>query len=314
MKVRTAWGVLIALVVFYIGGAIYYYRFPEPFEVPLEEDMPGIAYTETLRIIGEEMVDHWPVNDIFFWPSNLLDNPQNFRLGQLQALRFSLTVLRENLSRMRADDVINSNINTAFNAFAIDADALILPRAEDKYAEGVEALANYENQLARGQARFYARIDNLREVLEQFMILLGATSQRLGALANDDEMFTANNVSTLPMRSEAGDEDVVDSLSWREVDDAFYYARGVAYVLSHLIVAVRHDFHDVIERRQVGTLFTSAIQVLESAQFEPWIVISANEESMFANHLLAMQAHIVNARQKLRAISQIIGASDIGGG
>jgi hypothetical protein len=309
-KTKIALIVLSVIVVFYVGGAFYYYRFPEPFLVPTDSNIEGLAYTNTLRIITEEMVDHWPVNDIFFWPSNLLDNPQNFRLGQLEALRRATRVLRDNLSRLRAEDPINPNVDTAFTSFAIDPGALIMPRAEFKYDEGLEGLTQYAADLTNNEARFYARVDTLRELMEEFLILLGATGQRLRAVYNGTgEGFNIDDGEATPPRRRAEEES--DFLSWRQTDDAFYYARGVAYVLSHLLVAVRHDFDDVIEKRRAENLFTAVIPDLEACQFEPWIVTAGKQGSVFANHPLQMQAHIVSARQKLRAVSNVIGSSTI---
>lgn len=309
-KKKIALVILIVLVVFYVGGAFYYYRFPKPFAVPTDTNVQGLAYTNTLRIITEEMVDHWPVNDIFFWPSNLLDNPQNFRLGQLEALRRATRILRDNLSRLRAEDPINPNVDEAFTSFAIDPGALILPRAEFKYDEGLEGLTQYATDLINNEARFYARVDTLRELVEEFIILLGATGQRLRAVyGNTGGSFFTDNVEETPPRRRAEEES--EFLSWRQTDDAFYYARGVAYVLSHLLVAVKHDFDDVIGKRRAGNLFTAIIPDLEACQFEPWIVTAGKQGSVFANHPLQIQAHIVTARQKLRAVSNIIGSTTI---
>ncbi len=310
-KIKIAVIAVIVLVVFYVGGAIYYYRFPEPFVVPTDTTVEGLAYTNTLRIITEEMVDHWPVNDIFFWPSNLLDNPQNFRLGQLEAVRRATRVLRDNLSRLRAEDPINSNVDAAFTSFAIDPGALILPRAELKYDEGLEGLTRYASDLVNDEARFYARVDTLRELVEEFLILLGATGQRLRAASNDSVggFFFDEVEGETPPRNNTEEES--EFLSWRQTDDAFYYARGVAYVLSHLLVAVQKDFDDVIEKRRAGNLLSTVIPDLEACQFEPWFVVTGRQGSMLANHPLQMQAHIVNARQKLRAVTNILGSSTI---
>lgn len=308
-KTKIALIVLSVLVIFYVGGAFYYYRFPKPFQVPTDSNIQGLAYTNTLRIITEEMVDHWPVNDIFFWPSNLLDNPQNFRLGQLEALRRATRLLRDNISRLRAEDPINPDVDTAFTSFAIDPGALILPRAEFKYDEGLEGLTRYASDLADNRAQFYARVDTLRELVEECLILLGATGQRLRAVSNQAWGFDVDDAEETPPRKST--EEKSESLSWRQTDDAFYYARGVAYVLKHLLIAVRHDFDDVIEKRRAENLFAAVIPDLEACQFEPWIIVARKQGSMMANHPLQMQAHIVSARQKLRAVNNILGGSTI---
>ncbi|MEE4376499.1 MAG: DUF2333 family protein [Candidatus Competibacteraceae bacterium] len=310
-KPKIALLVVCLIFIFYLGGAFYYYRFSKPFEVPLSGDIDGLAYTNTLRIITEDMVNHWPVNDLAVLPSNLLDNPQNYRLGQLEALRYATRLLRANLSRMRAEDPINPYVDAAYNSFAIDPESMILPRAEFKYSDGLEALTQYAASLTRDEAKFYARNDTLREVIEEFIILLDSAGQRLRAVSNEvgHSFFDIATNDTQPQKHI---EHKSSFLSYRQTDDAFYFARGVAYVLSHLLVAIQHDFQRVIETRQADALFLAIIPDLEACQFEPWIVIAAAQDSMFANHPLNMQAHIVNARQKLRAISNILGGTTIG--
>jgi len=307
-KLKIALSVLGIMVIIYAAAAFYYYRFSKPFDVPVSGNVNGLAYTNTLRIITEEMVDHWPVNDIAFWPSNLLDNPQNFRLGQLEALRYATRLLRANLSRLRAEDPINPYVDAAYNSFAISPDSIILPRAEFKYNDGLEALTKYATALKQNEAQFYARVDTLREVIEEFVILLDAAGQRLRAVSNESRQtfFDGENDKNPP---KFHGKEQANYLSLRQADDAFYYARGIAYVLSHLLVAIQRDFQNVIETRQASELFRAVVPDLEGCQFEPWIVIARPQDSMFANHPLNMQAHVVNARQKLRAISNVLGGT-----
>jgi hypothetical protein len=230
----------------------------------------------------------------------------------LEAVRRATRVLRDNLSRLRAEDPINPDVDTAFTSLAIDPQALILPRAEFKYDEGLEGLTRYSADLTNNEAKFYARVDTLRELVEECLILLGATGQRLRAVSNENRFsFSGDNDEEAPPRRADEETEESDFLSWRKTDDAFYYARGVAYVLKHLLVAVRHDFSDVIEKRRAQNLLSSLIPDLEACQFEPWIVVAGKQGSMIANHPLQMQAHIVSARQKLRAVNNILGGSSI---
>lgn len=303
---------LSVLFVSYAAAAVYYYRFPEPFPLSPDTEVEGLAYTNTLRIITKEMVDHWPVNDIFFWPSNLLDNPQNFRLGQLEAMRYATRLLRANLSRLRAEDPINPNVDAAFNNFAIDPEALLLPRAEFKYQEGFEALTRYAVDLSNNDAKFYARDDTLQQIVDEFTVLLDSTGQRLRSVS--DEAFISFGDPNEQRDRSSKNRPIGDSsfLSVREADDAFYFARGVSFVLSHVLTAVRIDFGEVIATRKVGPLFEVLVSDLDDCQFEPWIVIPAAQDSMLANHTLNMQAHLINARLKLRAISSVLGRQSLG--
>jgi hypothetical protein len=39
-----------------------------------------------------------------------------------------------------------------------------------------------------------------------------------------------------------GEKRVQVAVPWTQIDDNFYYARGVAYVLRHMMIASREDF------------------------------------------------------------------------
>ncbi len=56
-----------------------------------------MVFTETLITITGEMSSHWLPNDVFY-PTILLDNPINFQLGELEAVRYTVRVLRDKIS------------------------------------------------------------------------------------------------------------------------------------------------------------------------------------------------------------------------
>lgn len=288
----------------YTFGAWYYYRFPKVFPVVINEKAKGVAYISALIQVSEEFSGNWMPNDIFFWPSRVLDNPQNFQRGELEAVRYATRVLRDNLSRMRTTDAIDPDCEAAFTAFSNDPERLIYPRAEWKYGEGVAALTRYRARLESGNAHFYPRSDNLREFDSQFISLLGGASQRLANAPRD--VRTRITEETAGDVTLSGEKTIAHHTPWLQIDDSFYFVRGELYVLRHLMEAIRHDFVEIITQRKAEELLKAITDILEHTQFEPLVVVNGNAGSFLANHSLQLQARLEDARQKMRSLQSIL--------
>ena len=116
-------------------------------------------------------------------------------------MRHGSRVLKENLTRQRTSDAVHPDTDTAFTAYANDPKRWAFPSAEDAFGRGNAALSRFRDELAEG-GRFFPRADNLVQLLEQLVSELGA-------------------VTTLLLNANT------DRVSWFELDDNFYYARGV---------------------------------------------------------------------------------------
>ncbi|MBF0529038.1 MAG: DUF2333 family protein, partial [Deltaproteobacteria bacterium] len=127
---------------------------------------------------SDEMANNWLPNNKL-WPTVFLDNPQNFQLGELEAVRYSVRVMRDRLTRTRTTDKIDQDCEAAFVYFSNDPFKWILPSAESKFKAGVKSLRAYEERLANGQAEFYPRSDSLNDLLDQYTSLLGGVNTRL---------------------------------------------------------------------------------------------------------------------------------------
>jgi hypothetical protein len=93
---------------------------------------------------------------------------------------------------------------------------------------------------------------------------------------------------------------------WTQLDDNFYFARGVAYGLRQMMAAVRHDFANILAVKKANELADRIVEVLDDAQFEPWIVLNGDRGSIWANHSLQLQALLEDARQKMRSLQDMI--------
>jgi hypothetical protein len=293
---------LIAL--FYVFGSLYYYRFPEYFELPVpERKKPGVVLTSTLIRLGEGMTGHWLPNDIL-WPTVLLDNPQSFQLGELEAVRYAVKSLRDDLSRMRTTDHIDPDIDRAASHFFFEPTRWAFPSAESQYKRAIEDLQRYRDRLDRGEAAFSPRVDNLYKFLGDLASLLGGVSNRLANAPRDIQTrITEETAGDVILERE---HEIGHVTPWREIDNNFYYARGVLYVVRQLMLAVQNDFAEIIAQRNAGNLVTAIIRTLDRTQFEPLLIANGDRGSLWANHSLQLQALLEDARQKMRSLQNIL--------
>ncbi len=282
---------------------IVHYRFPQYFEVEGSRDRSGLAFTETLITMGDDMTRAWLPNDLFY-PTVFLDNPQNFQLGELEVLRYAVRVLRDNLSRLRTTDKIDENIDQVYILFSNDPHKWIFPSAESKYKAGVQELRAYQDRLREGIANFFPRADNLIELLAQLNSLLGGVNTRLANAPRDRGEILTEETAGDPYIE--GEKTVTIQIPWTAIDDNFYYARGVAYGIRQVLTAVRSDFSEILEIKKATELLDQTIKLLNQSQFEPILVLNGSRGSVWANHSLQMLATLSDVRQKMRSLESML--------
>ena len=291
------------VVIICIVIMIAYYGFPRFFEVEGTKGKPGLAFTKTLILMGEEMMKAWLPNDMLY-PTILLDNPQNFQLGELEALRYAVRVLRDNLSRLRTTDKIDENIDKVYILFSNDPHKWIFPSAESKYRAGVRELKTYHDRLEKGDADFFPRADNLIELLSQLNSLLGGVNTRLANAPGDQRETLTEETAGDPYTE--GERFVTIRVPWTALDDNFYYARGVAYGIRQILVAVRYDFKEILEIKKATELLDKIIKLLNQSQFEPILILNGSRGSVWANHSLQLLATLGDVRQKVSSLENML--------
>jgi len=286
-EMATVAGTLVFVVLLsvwmYIGS-----RQSEPF-TPELTGLEGVNFVEVNRELTQIELDSftgWTPND-YLPLTALLDNKQNFQLGVIEAIRFSVRVLRDNLSRQRTTDQIDEDVKKAFEFYSNDPKKWIFPSYESRLNEASQALASYAARLKSGKARFYPRSDNLIQLLDQYASLLGAATTSL-----TDEQ-----------------------LGWLETDDRFFYSKGVAYAMYVEMQAVQKDFHEVLKKNDGEELTAAIIRELRDTWFEPTVVLNGSKDGVYANHLKNLSSDLLDIRQKLNSLSSILshrGASSAG--
>jgi hypothetical protein len=293
--------VFIALFVFFVVVMAINSRKPSFHTLEnTDTKVRGALFVQINQILIKEMMDNWLPNDLF-WPTVLLDNMPNFQLGELEAVRYNVRVLRDNLSRMRTTDKLDSHAEAAFTSLSNDPHKWWFPSAESRWKLGYGALEAYYKDLATGKSHFYPRADNLVELLNQYLSLMGGVNTRLVNAPRD-----LNTTLAIEEQKEKGNAPapVVDiDIPWHLIDDNFYYAQGVAYALHESFKAIRVDFAEVLTDKNSVTLVDKIIEILSRCQFEPWIIFNGDPDSIFANHSLNLSGLFNDARQKINSLT-----------
>ncbi|KIX15479.1 DUF2333 family protein [Dethiosulfatarculus sandiegensis] len=315
----SRWVVLLVLMYLIISPFVCWYEyqraFPEYFNpvTQVTEQMKekgesgdpkkGMVFAQNLISLGEQLLVSWLPNDLLY-PTVLMDNPQNFQLGQLEVMRYSVRVLRDKLSRQRTTDKIDKYTDLAFTAFSNDPFKLWLPSAESKFGQGVKSLKKYQQGLEQGTSNFYPRADNLIELLDQLTSLLGGVNTRLANAPRDWTRRLSEETAGDTLSEGEKTQDV--KVPWTQLDDNFYMARGVAYSLRQVLMAVRYEFREIIKLKRTGELLDNVIAELALANFEPLMVLNGSRDSVFANHSLKLMATLENVRQKMINIQHML--------
>lgn len=264
------------------------------------ENMPvGYVYTNTLAHIAETLLHKsggYITNDVAP-PGVVLDNISNWEYGALVMLRDATSALRNHFARDQSQSAEDPDLAVAEPYFYYENDSWALPSTEAEYQKGIEALHKYMERLQKyggpvKQAQFYSRADNLWQYTEVVIKRLGGLSTRL----------TANSASgnygpgLTELEREAADEKgtTVAKVTWLEIDDVFYEARGASWALLHILRAIKHDFEDILLDKRAMRTVDIMIKALENALtpiLSP-MILNGSGYGLFANYSLSMANYI----------------------
>lgn len=287
------------LAVFVIGGLTLHFAQKRhnvlPFDVeaaypPDRALVGGEAFAATAAAVMDHELDSWTgwrPNDFFLWgPGVTADNNASRQLGIIQALRESVRVFKDHLTKISATEY-DPNLVAADRLLRNDETKFWLPSAESRYREAVEALDRYVGGLQTTPPT--SKPLNQRNI--ELIRLFQTWSDLLGdAHANLFKDSEADGSSIKPWRS----------------DDYFYHAQGFAHVMYHLSRAIRREYAPLFAGRpSVQQMLDEVIDALgRAATLKPVIVFNAGSDGLFANHRRNLDVYIVDARQKMYTIRE----------
>ncbi|MBN9254878.1 MULTISPECIES: DUF2333 family protein [unclassified Mesorhizobium] len=220
------------------------------------------------------------------------DNKAAFQLGINQVLRRTTTELVDTLGRARGTSRIDQNLQDARTAMSWDESAWYIGvrgptrPTPSVYREAIRKLGAFNDDLAKCQATFDARADNLLQFLDRIAGDMGSTSDILRG------------------QIEASDAGWFDP----RADDRFWFAYGQLYAYYGILSATRSDFTSVIRERNLATVWdTMQTQMRDALNMQPWIISNGNESSfIFPSHLATMGFNLLRARSQIVEIRGVL--------
>lgn len=229
-------------------------------------------------------------------PGRWVDNLPNWEYGVIVQSRDLAKAMREGFSRSQAQSREDPALAIVEPRFNFDHRSWILPSSEGEYREGLEELQDYLDRLSGetdGDARFFARADNLERWLQSVENRLGSLSQRLGASVASSRI----DLSFEDIDGGSSEASELTQTSWNEIDDIFFEARGSTWAIAVFLTAIEEDFGAVLEDKNARVSLQQIIRELEAAQ-EPLlgpIVLNGRGFGIFANHSLVMASYVARA-------------------
>ena len=291
--------VIGVLLIFIAGGLILHYGLKRHAILPYDVEA---AYPPDRTLVGGEafastaaaIMDHeltsptgWRPNDFFLWgPSVAADNNASRQLGIILALRESVRVFKDHLTKISSNEY-DPNLVSADTLLRNDETKFWFPSAEGRYKEAVKSLNKYVDGLAKTPPS--SKPLNQRNV--ELIRLFQGWSDMLGdAHAN---LFK-------DVESDGSSVKVWDT------DDYFYHAQGVAHVIHNLARALKREYAaEFVNRPSVQKSLDEVIDVLgRAAVLKPLIVLDGGPDGLTANHRRNLDVYIAEARQKMYTIRE----------
>ncbi|MGH6892905.1 MAG: DUF2333 family protein [Dongiaceae bacterium] len=289
---------LVLLILYYPVGMILVHRINDDPAFAAGDVPQGASKTVALaaaliqREVGETS---WPANDPFFMPGAALDNMPNYQIGIQQALGRFATEMADQIGRQRGSSSADKNLTDARSSLNYAPDRWVWDPAiswwptagsEDQYLAAMRSLLAYNDRLARGQATFETRADNLMTTLDRIGKDLGASSNAIDRQIDEH----------------SGD--------WFDLhaDDVFYRNKGQLYAYGLLLRDLGTDFKAVLDEKGAGSVWARMVgSMLDGAELQPLIVMNGSPNALVQpNHLAAQGFYLLRARTQLEELTDIL--------
>jgi hypothetical protein len=219
----------------------------------------------------------------------------NYQQGIVYALSRFAIEMADQIGRSRGSSQVDPNLDKASgllkyagDVWVWDPSVSIAPTAtsEAQYRAGRRELEAYNDRLARGEAVFESRTDNLLATLERFTADIGSTSAVI------DEQVANHGGDFLDFRA----------------DDVFYQTKGRLYGYYILLRSLKDDYANIITERQLDAAWDNMLTSLRAAvMLDPLVITNGAPDSMIRpSHLVSQGFYLLRARTQMKEISNIL--------
>ncbi len=233
-------------------------------------------------------------------PSILITNMPSWEFGVLTELRDTVRAMRDDFGRSQSQSQEDIDLRIADIQFHFNDRSWILPRTEDEYRRGIEAMRRYLNRLTdlerplSARNIFFPRVDNLVNYLQLLERRLGALSQRLSASVDDLQL---DDLEFMEHEFFVHEPEHNSITPWNKIDNHFFEARGYIWALIHTLKAIEYDFRQVLEVNNGLVPLRRIIVKLENTQHTIWspVLLRNSGFGILTNHSLVMVSYLSRA-------------------
>ncbi len=248
-----------------------------------------------------------------FSSTPFFDNKASFQTGVLIALRRTAVELVDVLGRERGTSGADVDLDTArgrlqsdeqlwwFNPFDDRRPFGPTQPASSLFRGAINLYDDYNERLADCDALFDARADNLIQFLDRIARDVGSSVDQLSRRSTGRQ-YDAQLDQFVP--GEGNDRGWFDF----RADNIFMEAKGQMFAYHGLLQAARIDFADVVEQRNLESVWDRMEQhIAEAAALNPLIVSNGREDGvLMPDHLSIMSENILRARTNMSEIRDIL--------
>ena len=288
----------VLLVCYYGFGMIIVHKIDD--DPDFKSDSTPVGGSNAVSVVAalidrEVNTNSWVANDPFFMPGYVLDNMPHYQQGIIYAISRFAVEMTDQIGRSRGSSEVDKDLDKASGllkypgtTWIFDFSTSIVPTAssESQYRSARRSLLAYNQRLAKDEAKFERRADNLQATLLRFTADLGSSSAVI-----DDHLAKAGQWG-------------IDT----EADDIFYSAKGRLYAYYLILRDLGKDFESVNANKELSPSWLLMLDSLRQASsLDPLVVVNGKPDGLVGpSHLAALGFYLLRARTQLREIINIL--------
>ena len=237
----------------------------------------------------------WTVNDIFISPLAYFDNRANRQRGVIFATRMLSPMFSNSMAKFGKNDNENENLKearTTYLALKEDSWGFLFIFAERYYNNVINNYYKYQRDLVTKNPKnktgeLYLATCNIKtdDIYRSLMYITGVD-------------FMDNVIGRLSIPTE--------QIGFINADDDIYYAQGVMLVIRDFVTTLYETYPEAFKKGSEKNYEEALFYMNKIATFNPHIVFTGADESIFADHRAKMYKYYMLVDARLNDVAESI--------